>query len=134
MSLFSSHEELDDPIPIYKPPSRILKFLEQTKWYWPVLLLIGAFALYSLLVPQSEVKAYTIWQTLSLLLVMLTLLFLPFYIGLQLGIGVYKPKESHLTRKQLRYLDEALGNGETVVINLKKNKSANIEKEKEGKS
>ena len=133
MSLFSSSEELDDPIPIYKPPGKILKFLEKTKWYWPVLLLIGAFALYSLLVPSSEARTYTIWQTLSLLLVMISVMFLPFYIGLQLGIGVYKPKESHLTRKQLRYLNEALGNGETVVINLKKNTSANIEKEKEEK-
>lgn len=109
-----SNSGKDDYV-IRHEPNRLILFVEQTKWYWPTLFLLVVFSLFIILNPASTNQSNaptTPEGTLILLLVLFSLLFLPFYIGVRLGGKLYKPQNSHLTKKQLKIFDELLSKKE----------------------
>jgi hypothetical protein len=129
--IFSSAQNDDQPI--IRPPNRIIKFIEITKWYWPVIFFASSLLFYLIVNPttdQSNIPVTT-EATLGLLLIFLNFVFIPFYAGVKLGARIYKPQESYISPKQIRSFNELLGKGKTITISIGEKKKVEIESEKE---
>jgi hypothetical protein len=120
--MFNTEERENDYVIRHKP-NKIILFIEVTRWYWIVAFFLVAFSLYIILGPTPIEQEYSLENYLSLVLVSLAILLLPFYVGIKLGANLYRPHKSALTEKQLKSFDQllALNEGDIKVSFIRKN-------------
>ena len=129
--MFKTSEEPDqDEYVIRHQPNRTILLIDRMKWYWPTLFLIVAFILFIIINPSSTDQSNaptSLEGTIILVVVIISMVFLPFYIGVRSGANLYRPRESNLTKKQLKLFDQLLGKGENLKVEfIKKNGKVEI--------